>query len=165
MNSLQHQQCADRLFKLIQQQSGLVGGYIEYLYKIKQAITHGDSEQLNQLLTENKIDIGIIESSQSQQAELLEQHGYETTENGLENCIQDCHKPELTELRQSLVRQLKKLEKSLLINELLIQKNQDRIRQSIRILSGHGAVEPLGTYSRMGNKDNNHENKHSLAMA
>lgn len=165
MNMHQKNSCSSQLFQVMQKQTELITDYLEYLDKIKQAISQSDPEALNNLLTVNKLDTEHIENAQNQQTELLIQYGFESTENGLSHCIKECQQAELTQMHQTLTAHLKELEKSLLINELLIRKNQDRIRQSIRILSGHGVSQNSGTYSREGNKDNNEDNKRSIALA
>ncbi len=46
------------------------------------------------------------------------------------------------------------MQKSLLVNDLLIKKNQHRVRQCIRILSGHSNANADMTYNAQG--DNRH---------
>ncbi len=165
MHKLHPNQSASPLLQLIQKQTVLVDEYINFLDKIKQTITGGDTEQLNQILASTQIDLKEIEKIGQQQMVILQRKGYEPSSTGLKNYIGDIAQPELEQSNQILSEKTRQLEKSLLINDLLIRKNQDRVRQSIRILSGHGPTQAAGTYSRQGNEDSGYETKQSLALA
>ena len=165
MHSTQQQQCFRQLQINLQQQSQLISAYIDYLAAIKQQVADNETETLNHLLSENQSHVDAIENNQRQQVQLLQQFAFEPTAQGLACCIEACdQQQQLAALRKTLQQQLEELEKSLLINDLLIRKNQQRVRQSIRILSGHSGTEVNTTYSRQGDTHNDDE-KNSIALA
>lgn len=166
MNPHQHHLCSSELKQILQQQTNLVSVYIDYLNAIKNAIGANDNSLLNQLLEENPIDITSIENFHRQQELTLQQHGFKVSNEGLQECLKMLKDPSLLTMKEELDNQLTQLEKSLLINDLLIRKNQQRIRQSIQILSGRTlSNDNTATYSREGNTDKSDKNKRSLALA
>ena len=166
MNQQQRTQCGQKLSQLFKVQIAQVTDYTDYLSNIKLAITHNETEQLNSLLQQPVSNPEIIEQSQAQQGKILAYFGYEDSPQGLSKCIQDCEDSGQLQLQaDSLKEKLKTLEKSLLVNSLLVRKNQDRVRQSIRILSGHHQSSTPATYSRQGSTYNGINNKRSLAQA
>jgi len=160
-----HRQCALELQPILQQQLEHISQYLDYLDSIKQAITQSDSDTLDQLLEDNPKALSLIEKNRQQQSALLLKYHYESTDEGLQRCLQALQNPALSKLKSSLDEHLKQLEKSLLINDLLIRKNQHRVRQSIQILTGHGVSHPSATYSRQGNSEQSEKDKRSLALA
>lgn len=165
MNPKPNNQLSKQLIDIMQKQLQQVSEYNEYLSQIKQTITRGDSEQLNQLLSQQPVDINQIEKARQQTAQLLTQQGYEDGDTGLQDYIRECGQAALKNLHQSLIQHVKQLEKALLINDLLIRKNQHRVRQTLQILSGHGVSENAVTYSRQGNSDQQDDNKRCIALA
>ncbi len=165
MISPQHRQCAAHLQPLLQHQFDHISSYIDYLDRIKQTITAGDIEALHPLLSENPIDLAMIEQHRKQVFALLPIYQFDGTEQGLQDCLQALKNPSLTKLNESLEKQMKQLEKSLLINDLLIRKNQERVQKSIQILSGHGISGESATYSRQGLSKPSDKNKRTLALA
>lgn len=164
MDLNQSTQCSRQLYPLLQQQLDQVGQYLSYLEQIKLSIAHNDNNQLNQLLTQSTPLIAAIEHTQITQQQLLQASGFDSTTQGLEACISACQQDQLSALNQQLKQQVKELQKSLMINELLIKKNQHRIRQSIRILSGHTSDPVAGSvYSSNGNTHDATMESHTLA--
>ncbi len=166
MNQQQQSGCFRELHAILQQQAEAISNYIDYLQLVKNAVAQNQTDELNRLLSQNSSHIAPIEKIQLNQADLIQRYGYHQTEQGLEQLIESCDQAEqLHQLKQALSEQLKQLEKSLLINDLLIRKNQERVRQSVRILSGHGNHQHGTTYSRQGNPSSSEDDKHSLALA
>ena len=157
--------CIRNMTGLIQQQTDTVSGYVAYLDSIKEVITKNDAKALNHLLENNPINLSTIEACRQKCYHLVKQQGFQDTEEGLLDCIQQYNDATLSEAKARLDTQLKALEKSLLINDVLIQKNQQRIRQSIKILSGRTSSTDSSTYSRQGNQDQTDSNPRSLARA
>ena len=92
--------------------------------------------------------------------------GYEISKDGLNSCIKDCHNSaRLEELNEQLNDKLAELKNVLTVNALLVKKGQHRVKQSIRILSGHNLSNAVSSYSRQGSIDSPEESKHSLAQA
>ena len=160
------QQCFQQCHGLLSKQAEQISHYIEYLDAIKDAIAKNLITELDELLASNTSRIAPIEQLQQQQSQFLIAQGFSDDEQGLKDCIRACDQErQLEQLGQALTEQLNRLQQSLLINNLLIQKNQQRVRQSIRILSGHGPSQQPATYSRLGQKSSDLEALHSLAKA
>lgn len=149
----------------MQQQLELITKYIEYLGRIKQVISQGKADQLNQLLGHQPFDIALIDNCRQQHLNLLAQHGYSGSDQGLKHYIEESNDAGIKALYLALVEQIRQLEKSLLINDLLIRKNQHRVRQTLKILSGHNLSDNATTYSREGGTDQLENSKRSLAQA
>ena len=155
INELQH---------LFQQHTEQVTHYIDYLDQIKLSVIASDNQQLDALLSDNPIDTAAIENRNIQQMQCLQHLGYDTNQQDLENWISSFDDADLSKCYSELKEKLEQLEKSLLLNNLLVQKNQQRVRQSIRILTGHTSSSGLSTYSRQGNELNESSGR-SLARA
>ncbi len=147
----------------LQKQLDLINGYIAYLDDIKHTVSINDVEKLNRLLEDNEPNLHLIEQAQQRQGSLLESSGYSNDNAGLEQFISEHNLPALREIKDALGARLQQLEKSLLVNDLLIRKNQTRVRQSIRLLSGQETTEAATTYSREGNKQDSHGLQRKLA--
>jgi flagellar biosynthesis/type III secretory pathway chaperone len=165
MQPHQSTQCAHLLFPLLQKQLEQVKDFTSYLEEIKQAITHNNKDKLEQLLSGNGLDVKSIELLQLKQQDIVAEFGFTASAEGLDNCVNDCQLTQLSELHSELKQQLKNLQNSLLINDLLIKKNQQRVRQSIRLLSGHEPASSSITYSSKGNTSEDMPSGHSLARA
>lgn len=148
----------------MQKQLQLIDGYIDYLDNIKQSVSGNNIERLNQLLADKSPNLHLIEQIQQQQGALLSSQGFSNSLQGLEDFIDASQLPALKELKERLSGRLETLEKSLLVNDLLIRKNQSRVRQSIRLLSGHDQATKTATYSRDGNTDEDADTQRTLAQ-
>lgn len=164
MTSDQIPQAARQLMQLMKKQLQLIDGYIEYLDDIKQSVSGNSIERLNHLLADKSPNLHLIEQIQQQQGSLLSNQGFSNSPQGLQDFIDASHQPALKELKAHLSERLEKLEKSLLVNDLLIRKNQARVRQSIRLLSGHEQANSTATYSRDGNTDEDADTQRTLAQ-
>jgi flagellar biosynthesis/type III secretory pathway chaperone len=165
MQPHQSTQCARLLLPLLQQQLEQIKDITTYLEEIKQAITQNDKDKLDLLLGGNGLDINSIEQIQLKQQEIVADYGFSASAEGLDDCVNSCQQAQLTELHKELKQQLKNLQNSLLINDLLVKKNQQRVRQSIRLLSGHQHDSSSMTYSSNGNTSEDTPSRHSLARA
>lgn len=159
------QSTTQQLLTFMQEQIDQVNGYLQLLDSIKQCVISNDVDELNRLLTQGRHQPDAIENTRQQQYTLLQSCGYAENEAGLRSFIKDNPNPVLVETRQRLTTQLEQLDKSLLVNGLLITKNQQRVRQSIQILSGHESSNPPSTYSRQGNLNDNRSATRRLARA
>jgi flagellar biosynthesis/type III secretory pathway chaperone len=118
------------------------------------------------LLEKQQLNPELIEKTQQLQIDTLTEYGYELSDEGLNNCIKACNDAShLKNQKKILTEKLKELEKSLLINALIVEKNQHRVKQSIRLLSGHDLANNASSYSRQGNIESNEDTKRSLAQA
>lgn len=165
MQSHQSTQCARSLLPLLQQQLEQVNDFNNYLEQIKQAISHNDKDQLNQLLSATTLDVESIEQLQLKLQQTVAEYGFTLSTEGLDECVNACQLPQLSKLHSDLKQQLQNLQNALLVNDLLVRKNQQRVRQSIRLLSGHQAVSSSMTYSSSGNTSEDNPDSHSLARA
>lgn len=162
--AVNQKQSSTPLFQVMQQQLTLIQDYCAHLERIKQAITQNEIDSLSQLLLQSELDIKKLQQSQQQLALTLQDLGFKDTQSDLTQAVEAYHDNDLSKLHQALSDALKQFENTLLINDLLIRKNQQRVRQSIRILSGHNSNGSPDVYSRKGNKESNDEQR-SIAMA
>ena len=148
-------------------QTKLVESFIQHLEAIKESVTSNNLEQLNNLITQTPDFFKNLETIQSQLVATLSVNGFNDIQNGLQSFIQrhDDVSQHLFNLKTTLNKNIEVLEKTLLVNDLLIRKNQQRIKQSIRILSGHETSQSPGTYSSKGNTSQNTDGQHTLARA
>lgn len=165
MDSYQTTQCAKQLYPLLQQQLKLVEDFQHYLDEIKQAISVNQKERLQELLNQPAIELSSVEQCQLHQFQLLAEFGFEASAKGVQVCIDTCQNSDLSSLYSQLTEQLQQLQNALMINDLLIRKNQQRIRQSIRLLSGHDIKNASMTYSSSGNTSDSTLDHRSLARA
>ncbi len=166
MNEQQRTQCSHKIDKILTLQISQVSSYIDYLSNIKSAITSNNTPQLNELLEKQQLSPELIEKTQQQQIQTLTEFGYELNDEGLTTCIKNCdNASHLTSQKNTLTKKLKELEKSLLVNALIVQKNQHRVKQSIRLLSGHNLSNNSSSYSKQGNIESHDDSRHSLAEA
>ena len=160
----QQSQCFHQLRSLLVQQTDHISGYIDFLQLIRNSIAQNQADTLERLLMENPARLEAMEQLKIQQAELIRQYGFDRSEHGLQDMIELCDQSQiLAGLKQELVEKLNHLQKALLVNDLLIRKNQDRVRQSIRILSGHQPATQSNTYSAQG-ISSAEDDKRSLAQ-
>ena len=148
-------------------QTKQVLAFIQHLESIKESVTSNNLEQLNLLLTETPEYFKNIEMIQTQLATTLSAHGFKDTQDGLQSFIHSHDNPaqHLYHLKTTLNDHIDVLERALLVNDLLLRKNQQRIKQSIRILSGHESIQNPGTYSNKGNTSQSMDSQHTLARA
>ncbi|MCP4076066.1 MAG: flagellar protein FlgN [Gammaproteobacteria bacterium] len=166
MNEHQRVQCSQQIDQILTLQISQVSSYIDYLSDIKSAISSNNTQQLNELLEKQQLNPELIEKTQQQQIQTLTEFGYDLNDEGLTSCIQDCdNTSKLTSQKNTLTEKLKELEKSLLINALIVQKNQHRVKQSIRLLSGHKLSNSVSSYSKQGGIESHEDSGHSLAEA
>ncbi|MBC8212421.1 MAG: flagellar export chaperone FlgN [Gammaproteobacteria bacterium] len=158
--------CRQQLLQIMTLQQQQVIAYLDYLESIKHCVLESDTHSLDKILQQTSLGPELIEQTQQQQATLLSAHGYPGNQSGLDSCIQDCVNPqELISLKSQLDERLRELEKSLFVNAYLVRKNQDRVKQSIYILTGHQQPDRSITYSRHGSSENSELSSRSLAEA
>ena len=165
MNTDSSKTLSAQLTKNLQTQLHLITHLNAYLDDIKHAITKGSAEQLNQLLAQQPDEFSQLETTRLERTQILADHGYTDVETGLKQFMQQCSDEALKQLHVALNKAIDHLEKSLLINELIIRKNQQRVRQTLQVLSGHDMPANNLTYSREGNTDQQNGEKHCIALA
>lgn len=165
MNLQAAQQCFQKLNALLSQQTDEIDGINSYLDEIKNAIAANEIESLNTLLTQQRLPTEDINNLESQRHQLLDVYGFEFTQEGLEKCISECDKNGLLTERYELFQQaLSRLQRSIQVNSLLINKNKNRIRKSLNLLTGQQNSDNAKTYSSNG-QASGYSSKRSLAQA
>ena len=165
MNPHQSTQCAQLLSPLFQQMLEQISDFTKYLNQIKQTIADNDKEQLEVLLDNPRLDFASIEQLQLKQQQIVADFGFAQSHEGIDSCVKSCDQAPLSDLYNQLRQQLEQLQSALMINDLLIKKNQQRVRQSIRLLSGYAPVNNNMTYNSSGNTHEENLDSHSLARA
>ena len=166
MNPQAAQQCFQQLNALLSQQIDEFKGINSYLDEIKNAIAANEIESLNTLLTQQRLPTEDINNLESQRHQLLDVYGFEFTQEGLEKCISECDRNSVLAKQYELFQQsLSHLQRSIQVNSLLINKNQNRIRKSLHLLTtGQQNSDNARTYSSSG-QTSGYSNKRSLAQA
>lgn len=165
MSQLSPQQCFQQLGELLQRQTADLENINDFLGDIKTAIVDGDTEQLNELLSHQRLPLAEMDDLESQRHRLLKLYGFEADRQGLLACISWCDQTaRLSEQYQLFEQSLLRLQRSIQLNSLLINKGQKRIRQSLHLLTGQANNISAGTYSSSG-LTQDLSNKRSIAQA
>lgn len=154
------------LQQLLQQQFKQVGIYQQYLDQIKAAISGDDAQRLQKLVANPPPEGDSIEQNQRQLQQMLIEAGYSQGLQEMDAWLAEhALAPELPILWKDLKQSLKLLEQALFINNLLLQKSQQRIKQSIRLLAGHTIAGEPASYSRQGDAESASDSQRILAQA
>jgi len=165
MNPQAAQQCFQKLNALLSQQTDELDDINSYLDEIKNTIAANDIESLNTLLAQQRLPAEDINNMENQRHQLLDDHGFEFTQEGLEKCISECDKNSLLAEKYEILQQaLSRLQRSIQVNSLLIHKNKNRIRKSLHLLTGQQNSDNAKTYASNG-QTSAYSSKRSLAQA
>jgi flagellar biosynthesis/type III secretory pathway chaperone len=92
-----------------------------------------------------------MDDLESQRHKLLKLYGFEADREGLIACIQSCDQNDILSQRyQQFEQALMKLQHSIQLNSLLVNKSQKRVRQSLHLLTGQAVPDNARTYSSSG---------------
>lgn len=164
MNQLSPQQCFQQLSSLLQRQSADLDSINAYLSDIKSAIADGETELLSQLLTNQRLPFAEMDDLESQRHKLLKLYGFETDKESLLACVQWCDQStKLYEQYQKFENSLLRLQHSIQLNSLLVNKGQQRVRQSLHLLTGQPSTNNARTYSSTGQTEDLN-NKRTIAQ-
>ena len=143
--------CREQLIELLNAHNSRIGAANEYLLEIKTAIAENRLDRLQQSVA-NPLAMQDSEALEQQRHALLDRCGFDQDQGGFENCIQWCDDDaaSLSDLYQQLIQNLVRLQHSIQVNCLLVNKGQDRVRRSIGILTGHATSGAAKTYSSDG---------------
>ena len=131
------QQCQVELSHLFETQTSELQAINSYLTKIKNAVAENDVEALNNLIEEQRLPIKEIEILQEKQHQLMSKYNFESNNTGLEKCIAWCDRQDkLYDQYQIFKQETELLRHSLQISDMLVSKGQNRIRQSLHLLTG-----------------------------
>lgn len=141
--------------------------YLEYLEQIKQVMSDNNIDQLQKLIGSNDPLLQSVESTRQQQMQFLSTHGYEASASGLHACIKDHAGASSALLAQDrqLTDLLKKLQSKIQLNDRIIRSSQRRVKQAIRVLSGHGVNTNSSVYSSEGSESSTDEKSRTIAIA
>lgn len=157
-------QCFQQMNALLTRQIDEIDGISSFLQAIKKAIATNELDSLKQLLSQQN-PLENIGSLETQRHQLLTTFGYELSQQGMEQCIDDCdHEGVLGSLYQSFQQSLSDLQHAIQVNNLLIDKNKIRIRNSLKLLTGQQNADSTNLYSRRG-QALAHNNGRSIAQA
>ena len=145
-------QCREQLTALLEAHNARISSANEYLLAIKKAIADNQLDNLQQTLASPELALDQIEQLERQRHQLLSTYGFSEDSDGFEKCIAWCDNEheQVAGLYQQLIQALVKLQHSIQLNNLLIAKGQDRIRRSLGVLTGLGAMGNCKTYSSNG---------------
>jgi hypothetical protein len=149
MNKSSPQQCHFDLAQLLETQTDELQAINSYLTRIKNAVAENDIEKLNQLVAQQRLPIKEIEDLQAQRHSLMSTYNFESNNAGIEQCIEWCDQQgKLAQGYQTFKQELMQLQRSLQISDLLVSKGQNRIRQSLHLLTGQS--DNAKTYTSSG---------------
>ena len=150
---------------MIETQLHLIDAYQQHLENIKQAISHNDNDELNRLIENNTVLFTPLEQGFRQILQAMPGFGFPASHDGINRFIATNANPRLDQLKAEWDDKLQHLQQSLLVNDLLIRKNQHRVRQCIRILAGHSSANADTTYNRQGDNQELSNAQRMLARA
>ena len=152
MNTASPDQCRQELSQLLEVQLGKIDEVNAYLVTLKTSIAQNDIEAMNDSLSQTSLPITDIEALENNRNQLLVRYGFEVDKDGHEACIAWCDnlEGELSTQYQSLTGSLMKLQRSIQVNDLLVNKGQERIRRSVGVLTGQTNTAVSNTYSKSG---------------
>ncbi len=165
MNRLAQQQCFHKLNSLLQRQFSEIEGLNAYFDDLKSAISTGDSKELNQLISQQRLPTAEFEEFEDQRVQLLEHYGFEADKDSLLACIDWCDQGGILENDYLQLEQaLQRLQHSVQLNHLLVNKSQKHVRQSLHLLTRQAITDSTSTYSSTGSTEEL-SSRRSLAQA
>jgi flagellar biosynthesis/type III secretory pathway chaperone len=135
------------------------------LKQIRQTLAANDAGALAQQINIAEDLFLDLESTNLSCLQSIQSLGYPADADGLRKWVIDQNNSELNELKSELDARLGELKHALMVNDLLVRKNQDRVRHSIRILTGQQNQVDGRTYTAQGAKLEYAENPRMLARA
>ena len=151
MNQLAPEQCFHQLESLLQRQVSEIEELNAYLDDLKSAISGNDSNQLNQLVSQQRLPVAEIEELDNQRTQLLKHYGFDADRDGFIACIAWCDQAgSLEKEYDQFERALRRLQQSVQLNHLLVNKSQKRVRQSLHLLTCQTTVSHSSIYSASG---------------
>ena len=134
------QQCLDELSHLFERQISELQEINDYLTRIKNAVAENDIEEMNNLVAKQKPPVAEVEKLQVMQQKLVSNYNFEATGDGLAKCIEWCDLEDRLVIQyENFKQELTQLQHSLQISDLLVSKGQNRVRQSLQLLTGQTA--------------------------
>ncbi len=145
-------ECRQILSRLLQSQQQRVASARQFLQQVKEAVAEDDIASLQGLLEQPGIALTEIESIEAERQQLLQRFGFGTDAEEFERCLHWCDdsNASLAARNQDLRQELIELQRQLQLNQLLVNKGQDRVRRSLGILTGMDTASQGKTYDSAG---------------
>jgi len=145
-------ECQEQLTALLEAHNASISSANDYLLAIKNAIAANQLEKLQQSLSKPEFVLDDIEQLEQQRYQLLSTYGFSKNSDGFEKCVAWCdnEQGQVSGLYQQLIQGLVQLQHSIQLNSLLVTRGQDRVRRSLGVLTGLGAMANCKTYSSNG---------------
>ena len=145
-------ECRRSLSQLLQDQQQRAEQALGFLQQVKQAVAEDDLGKLQDLLKQPGIPLVEIESIEAERQQLLQRFGFAADIDGFERCIAWCDDSEggLASQNRELRDTLLDLQHQIQLNQMLVNKGQDRIRRSLGILTGMDTAAQGKTYDSAG---------------
>ena len=145
--------CRSRLNDLLQAHIGHIAEANQYLLSIRNAIAQNDLGAMQLNLENPDASIAAIERLENDRHELLVEFGFAGDHAGFEQCVHWCDDDshQLDDLFSRLITELEELQRSIQVNNLLVNKGKERVKRSIGILTGLGHSTG-NTYDHKGEK-------------
>ena len=145
-------ECRQALGRLLLSQLKRVADAGNFLQQVRQAVAEDDLGKLQTLLEQPGIALAEIESIEAERQQLLQNFGFGADAEGFERCIDWCDDGEasLATRNQELREELIGLQRQVQLNQLLVNKGQDRVRRSLGILTGMDTANQGKTYDSDG---------------
>ena len=140
----------EQLKTQLEAQIAAIDSYTTQLDEVKQALTGTDPELIAQRVAQATELFQALEESSSRCLQLLPEMGYAAAPDGLEKLVEDAADTALSQLKSELEEKVSALKHAIMVNDQLIRKSQNRVRQSIRVLTGHSPAGDGDTYDAGG---------------
>ncbi|MEM7561645.1 MAG: flagellar export chaperone FlgN [Pseudomonadota bacterium] len=159
-------ECRQQIKALMSSQIADVELANRYLSQVKHTIANNQLEQLNHLLSNPELPLENIEQCEQKRQQLVQDCGFASGKEGFKQCIDWCDDDQksVSSVYEALLEGLQKLQHSLQINSLLINKGRDRLRRSLGILTGLDTKNQYKTYSNQGQTQND-TSQRNIAIA
>ncbi|MFT5502426.1 MAG: hypothetical protein ACI845_001550 [Gammaproteobacteria bacterium] len=148
-------QCRIALKGLLFDQIQDIGVLVVYFDSLKASIVENNITELNRLLEQNQASELEMDGLTAKRKAILDQFKFDDDRNGFESAINWCDQDsDLARQYQLYSIQLSSLQRAIQVNRLLTIKGQEKIRQSLLLLSGN-QQKPVSTYASDGHSQFN----------
>ncbi len=156
MNNPSSAPCHAELLALLVDQSAELDAINTYLAEIKSAIVENDTESLNTLITQPNLPVTEVDKLENHRNHLLKQYGFKPDRDGLARCIAWCDKDGIISQQYEMFQKaVLRLQHTIQVNNLLVSKGRERVRQSLQLIMGQPTSNRMTTYSSNGKTADN----------
>jgi flagellar biosynthesis/type III secretory pathway chaperone len=155
MNTDAKTKCRSAIKGLLLEQIRDIGELIVYFDSLKASIVENNITKLDLLLGQNLAPELQMDILTTKRKDILNQFEFDDDRNGIESAIKWCDQnSDLARQYQLYTIQLSSLQRAIQVNRLLTIKGQEKIRQSLLLLSGN-QQKPVSTYASDGHSQFN----------